>query len=108
MNEWAPQSERHRLPTQRERGARAGGGGGSRHGDDDNPGHAQMVFLFSPMYAGLLRDVDKYKQNNVWLIFSVCLAESRKTWRNGGLKIKRKWEVLYGKTKVRRRILKNF
>lgn len=47
MNEWALQSERHRLPTQSERVAgreRAGGGGGSRHGDDDNPGHAQMVF----------------------------------------------------------------
>lgn len=53
MNEWAPQSERHRLPTrrERERSERAGGGGGSRHGDDDNPGHAQMVFC-SPQRTG--------------------------------------------------------
>lgn len=35
----------HIIRKERERGvSRAEGGGGSRHGDDDNPGHAQMVF----------------------------------------------------------------
>lgn len=54
MNEWVQQSERHRLPTERQTEAKreeAGAEGGSHHGDDDNPGHAQMVF-YSPQHTG--------------------------------------------------------
>lgn len=64
------------------------GGGDSRHGDDDNPGHVSMGFLFYTTY-GLQRDIHKHKESNVWVIFTICLADSRQSCWYRSLQIKK-------------------
>lgn len=58
-------------------------GGGSRHGDAIILDMLKWCFFFS-----FLTQRDARKQSNVWLIFNVCLADSRQTCRHKGLKIK--------------------